>query len=136
MRLFVQLLEGNVRIRFRNLQANYIPSWEALTNIFINQWVIKKYLVHYLTEFEEKKRNTNELVLDFIKSFNEIYNKMPAYCKPPVTAAKVRFSKAFEDDFSLMLRERKSRNLADIQIDAFEVEACQHSSLLSHESIP
>jgi len=36
MRLFVQSLEGNVRIWFGQLPANSIRNWEELTNIFKN----------------------------------------------------------------------------------------------------
>lgn len=48
---------------------------------------------------------------------------MPQDCKPPVTPAKVRFSKAFDDDFVVMLRERNSHTLEDIQANNIEVEA-------------
>lgn len=36
-RLFVQSLEGNVRIWFRRLQANSINSWYEIVNIFKKQ---------------------------------------------------------------------------------------------------
>lgn len=36
---------------------------------------------------------------------------MPPDCKSPVATAKYRFSKAFDDDFVVMLRERTSRTL-------------------------
>ena len=44
-------------------------------------------------------------------------------CKPPVAAAKSRFSKTFDDDFGVMLRERFSRTLEDMQTNAIEVKA-------------
>ena len=47
---------------------------------------------------------------------------MPPDCKPPVAATKSRFSKAFDDDFVVMLRERTSRTLKDMQTNAIEVE--------------
>ena len=40
---------------------------------------------------------------------------MPTDCKPPVAAAKSRFSKAFEDDFVVMLREGTSWALEDMK---------------------
>jgi len=46
---------------------------------------------------------------------------MPPDCKPPVASAKVRFSKGFDDDFGVMLRERKSVTLVDMQTNAIEV---------------
>jgi len=44
-------------------------------------------------------------------------------CKPPVAVAKVRFSKAFEDEFVVMLRERVSNTLEDMHTNSIEVEA-------------
>lgn len=92
-------------------------------NQYFHKWGIKKDHVYYLNKFEDIKRNLNEPVSDFSKRFNKIYNKKYADCKPLVIASKVRFSKAFDDYFSLMLRERNSRTLADMEIDAIEVEA-------------
>lgn len=83
---------------------------------------------YYLIEFEELKRNHGELVVDFIKLFNKLYHKMPPNCKPPVAATKVRFSKAFDDDFAVMLRERISPTLQDMQTKAIEVEANSSTS--------
>ena len=71
MRLFVQSLEGNVRIWFRQLPINFIRNWEELTNIFKNQWGVKKNPLYFLTEFDEPKRNFGEPVSDFIKRFNK-----------------------------------------------------------------
>lgn len=78
-RLFVQSLERNVKLWFRQLQAYSINSWAELVNIFKNQWEIRKDDVYYLTEFEDFKRNPGKPVVDFIKRFNKIYNKMPPY---------------------------------------------------------
>lgn len=76
-----------------------------------------------LKEFEDLKRNPSEPVANFIRRFNNLYKKMPLDCKPPVTASSVRFSKAFEDDFVVMLSERKSQNSAYMETNAIEVEA-------------
>jgi len=89
---------------------------------------IKKDHVYYLTEFEYLKRNPKEIVIDFVKRFNKLYNKIPTDCKPLVTIVKVRFSKAFDDDFYLMLRERKYMTLADMQTDAIEDESNREAS--------
>lgn len=53
---------------------------------------------------------------------------MPTNCKPPVAAAKVRFSKAFDDDFVVTLRERVSNTLEDMQTNAIEVESNRSAS--------
>jgi len=44
-------------------------------------------------------------------------------CKSPLTATKGRFSKAFDDHFVVMLRERKYETLEDIKTNSIEVEA-------------
>jgi len=75
-----------------------------------------------LNYFDELKRKYGETVSDFIKRFNKFYRNMPVDCKPLVVAIKSRFSKYFEDDFVVMLREINSRTLEDIQNNAIEVE--------------
>lgn len=68
------------------------------------------------------RRNPSEPVADLFKRFNKIYNKMPPDCKPLVTSTKDKLSKSFEDDFVVMLREIKSKTLADMKTNAIEVE--------------
>ena len=128
MKLFVWSLKGNVRTWFRQLPVNSIRNWEELTNIFKNQRGVKKDALYFLTKFEELKRNFGEPVSNFIKRFNKLYHKMPHDCKPPVAAAKSRFSKALDDDFVVMVRERTSRTLEDMQTNAIEVEANRAAS--------
>ena len=111
MRIFVQSLEGNVRIWFRQLRADSIRTWNELITIFKNQWGVNKDHIYFLTKFEELKRNPGEPVVEFMKIFNKLYHKMLVDCKPLVAVTKVRFSKAFEDDFAIMLRERVSNTL-------------------------
>ena len=88
---------------------------------------MKKNALYFLTEIEELKRNLGEHVSDFIKRFNKLYHKMPPNFKPPVAAAKYRFSKDFEDYFVVMLRERNSRTLEDMKTNVIEVEANRFS---------
>ena len=89
---------------------------------------MKKDPLYFLTEFDELKRNFGESVSEFIKRFNNLYHKMPPDCEPPVVAAKSIFSKAFDDDFVVMLRERTSITLEDMQTNAIEVEANRAAS--------
>ena len=89
---------------------------------------MKKDPLYFLTEFEELKRNFSEPISDFIKRFNKLYHKMPIDCKPPVAATKSRFSKAFDDDFFVMLREITSITLEDMQTNTIEVEANRAAS--------
>jgi len=128
MRLFVQSVEGNFRVWYRQLAANSIRNWNELISIFKNQWGVKKDAIYFLAEFEELNRNPREPVAKFIERFNKLYHKIPVDCKPPVADAKVRFSKAFDDDFAVMLRERVSNTLQDMQTNSIEVEANRSAS--------
>jgi len=42
--------------------------------------------------------------------------------KPPGALAQLRYAESFDSDFSLLLRERESASLADMQNDAIKVE--------------
>jgi len=53
---------------------------------------------------------------------------MPPDWNPLVTSAKVRFSKAFEDEFVVMLRERREKTLANMQTNEIEFEAHRSTS--------
>jgi hypothetical protein len=123
MRLLVQTFEGEVRLWFRGLPPNSIDSYEALEDAFLRQWGEKKDHLYYLTEFGALRKKNNESVSDFIKIFNKTYNKIPADVKPSQPAAKVTFAGAFDPDFALLLRERRSRTLYGMQEDAIEIES-------------
>jgi len=62
-------------------------------------------------------------VLEFIQRFNKIYHKIPTEFKPSQPATKVTFAGAFEPDFALLLRERRSVDLTRMQDDAIEIES-------------
>ena len=47
---------------------------------------------------------------------------MPAQCKPLEGMSKIHYAKGCDDDFSLLLRERRSTTLADMMDDVIEVE--------------
>ena len=68
------------------------------------------------------KRGTDESIKNFSFRFNSIYNSLPANCKPLAGMAKLHFAEAFDDEFSLFLRERRSATLAQMMSDAVEVE--------------
>ena len=42
--------------------------------------------------------------------------------KPPGALAQLRYAESFDSDFSLLLRERESATLADMQNDAVKVD--------------
>ena len=52
-----------------------------------------------------------------------VYNSIPTEIKPIVGVAKLRYEEAFDNEFYLLLRERKSDNLPDMFKYALEVES-------------
>jgi hypothetical protein len=122
-RLLVHNFEGQVRTWFRGLPVGSIRSYDDLENAFLRQWGEKKDHLYYLTEFRALRKKTSESVLEFIQRFNKLYHKIPAEVKPSQPAAKVTFAGAFDSDFSLLLRERRSTTLSGMQDDAIEIES-------------
>jgi hypothetical protein len=122
-RILVQTFEGQVRIWFRGLPVGSLRSYDDLENAFLRQWGEKKDHLYYLTEFGALRKNNSESVLEFTQRFNKLYHKIPAEVKPSQPAAKVTFAGAFEPDFALLLRERRSATLTGMQDDAIEIES-------------
>ena len=123
MGLFVQSLDGEVRKWFRELPPNSIDGIDALEDTFMKQWGDTKYYLYYQTEFHALKRKKGEAVGYFSKRFNKMYSKIPAEIKPTETAAKLAYANSFNPEFSLLLRERKSESLQNMQSAALEVES-------------
>ena len=57
-----------------------------------------------------------------------IYNSLPVQCKPPEGMVELHYVEAFDDEFTLFLRERRSATLVDMMSDAIEVEINMMSS--------
>ena len=60
--------------------------------------------------------------------FNFVYNSLPIDCKPPEGMAKLHYAEAFDDEFALFLRERRSPTLAQMMYDPVEIEINMISS--------
>ena len=69
------------------------------------------------------KKRGFESVHEFSSRFMRVYNSIPADIKPSVGAAKLHYAEAFDNDFALLLRERKSTSLHVMFTNALEVEA-------------
>jgi len=76
MKIFVQSLTCDVRIRFRSLTTNSIANLDALYQTFLNRWEKKKDPLHILSEYDTIKRGPQETVLDYCARFNNV-------CNPP-----------------------------------------------------
>ena len=123
MRVFVQSLDGEVRKWFRELAPDSIDGIGALEEAFMKNYGDTKDYLYYQTEFESLKRKKGEAVGDFSKIFNKMYSKIPAEIKPTKTATKLAYANSFNPEFSLLLRERKSESLQNMQSAALEVES-------------
>ena len=89
----------------------------------MKQWGYTKDFLYYITEFGALKRKRNESIVDFSKIFNKMYSKFPAKIKPSETSTKFTYANAFESEFSLLLRERRSVTLLNMQEATLEVES-------------
>jgi hypothetical protein len=56
------------------------------------------------------------------KRFRKMYNKIPDEIKPTKTSAKITYDSAFDPAFFLLLRERRSTSLVDMQGASLEVQ--------------
>jgi hypothetical protein len=122
-RLFVQTFEGQVRTWFPSLPPGSIISNDALEDLFLKQWGERKDHLYYLTKFGSLKKKGFETVMEFIQRFNKLYDKIPVEVKSSQPTAKVTFTRDFEPDFSLLLRERRGADLTQMQDDAVEIES-------------
>jgi hypothetical protein len=52
-----------------------------------------------------------------------MFHKILVEVKPSQSAAKVTFAKAFDFNFALLLRERRSTTLSGMQDDSIEIES-------------
>ena len=122
MRLFVQSLEGEPSKSFRSLAVGSINTWQALESWFHIAWGEKKYYQYFLSKFSALKKTETENIESFSRKFNKAYNKLPVNIKPLEAAAMVYYSGAFPNEFSIMLRERRSQTLLQMQGDAVALE--------------
>jgi hypothetical protein len=123
MRVFVQILDGEVRKWFRGLAPGSIAGIEALDNVFLRQWGDRKDYIYYMIEFGSLKKTEGESISDFSKRFNKMYNKIPAEIKPSEASTQISYAGAFDPDFCLLLRERRATFLTQMQDAAIEVES-------------
>jgi hypothetical protein len=114
-RVFVQILDGHARKWFKEIPAGSIAGIEQLDETFLKHWGDRRDFVYYITEFGNLRKQSSESVSDFTKRFNRMYGKIPAEIKPSDASAKITYSDAFDSDFYLLLRERRSPTLSLMQ---------------------
>ena len=105
-----------------------IPNFENFETLFLGRWGSKKNPLQLLTQYNHLKRLPTETVQYFSSIFMKVYNSIPDQVKPPLGASQLHYVDAFESEFSLLLRERRSTSLTDMMNDAIEVEVNLASS--------
>jgi hypothetical protein len=123
MRLFVKILDGEVRKWFQDLPLPSITNIDVLYEAFIKKWGDRRYYMYYITEFLALKRKNGESISDFTKRFNKMYGRIPDDIKPTKNSAKITYANAFDVEFSHLLRERRSITLLSMQDTTIEVES-------------
>jgi hypothetical protein len=122
MRLFAQSFSGEVKKWFKALPTASIPNFGEFETTFLGRWGDKKNPLQLLTQYNNLKILPTETVQEFSTRFLKVYNSIPDQVKPPPGAAQLHYADAFESDFALLLRERRSTTLTDMMNDAIEVE--------------
>ena len=79
--------------------------------------------IYYLTKFRALRKKNSKSILEVMQRFNKLYNKILVEVKPSQPTTKVTFAGAFDPDFALLLRERRSTDLMKMQDDALEIES-------------
>ena len=122
MRLFSNLLFGDVVVWFKCLGVDSIGSWVELCNAFLKWWGEKKSLDQYWDDFNALRRGEEESLAIFNKIFYRVYHNMPVEIRHPETIAMVYYVMSQNSKLVLHLRERKSKSLSQLFMDAREVE--------------
>ena len=76
-----------------------------------------------MSQYNNIRKGGFESVHEFSNRFMRVYNSIPADIKPSPGVAKIHYADAFDNDFALLLRERKSNTLPAMFTNALEVEA-------------
>ena len=105
------------------MPAGSVAGIEALDDIFLKNWGERRDHLYYIIEFSNLKRENGESVSNFTKRFNNMYSKIPTEIKPIGTSTMITYANAFEFDFFLLLRERRSASLSLMQDATLEVES-------------
>lgn len=122
MRILAQSLSRKVKKWFKALPASSIPNFAAFEGSFLAKWEEKQNLLQLLTQYNNLKRRSNEIVLEFSAIFLKSYESISDEFKPPIGATHLHYAEDFENDITMLLRERRSATLADMMNDAIEVE--------------
>jgi hypothetical protein len=80
-------------------------------------------------EYNNMKKASEEIVQEFLARFMKVYNSIPAEVQPPPRATQLRYTDSFDNDFSLLLRERRSSNIDVIMSNAIKFKVNMMASM-------
>jgi hypothetical protein len=123
MMLFVQSLDGEVRKWLWGLNPAFMEDIDVLDEYFINKWGYRRDYIYYIIEFGSLKRKNGESISDFTNRFNKMYGRIPHEIKPTEASAKITYANAFDANFYLLPRERRSTTLLSMHEATIEVES-------------
>jgi hypothetical protein len=121
MRLFAKSLLRDVRKWFKAFLPVSIQDFSTFKTSFLDKWGDKKKPLQLLTQYNNMNKSSEEMVQELSACFLKVYNSIPAEVKPPPCAMQLQYANSFDNDFALLLRERRSSNLDSILSNAFEV---------------
>jgi len=72
--------------------------------------------------YNNMKKAPEETVQEFSTCFMKVYTSIPVEFRPPPGVVQLRYVDSFDNDFTLLLRERRTTNLDTIMRNTIEVE--------------
>jgi hypothetical protein len=122
MRLFAQILTGDVKKWFKSLPVASLNDIASFHQPFLNRWEVNKNPLQILFEYESIKINQGGSVQDYCTRFNNIYNEIPTNIKPPQGLALIKFPDVFDAEMFYQLRERNPPTLEEAKKCVVSVE--------------
>lgn len=122
MRLFAQSFSRDVKKWFKGLTTRSIHNFQEFEAVFSRKWDHKRNSLQLLTQYNNLKIGVNESVQYFSSRFMKTYDSIPAYVKSPPGATKLHYADTFDNEFTLLLRERIYASFEDMMDDAIKVE--------------
>ena len=123
MRVLAQSLSREENKWYKYLPASSIPNFADFQTAFMERWDDKQSPLQVLSQYNNLKKGGFESVHDLSSRFMRVYNSIPTDINPSPGTAKLHYVKSFDNDFALLLRERKSATLPTMFTDALEVES-------------
>ena len=108
---------------YKYLPIGSIQNFASFQTAFFDGWDDKQSPLQVMSEYNNIKKGGFESVHEFSSRFMRVYNSIPTDIKPLVGVVKLHYAEAFDNDFALLLRERKYVSLPIMFIDSLEVEA-------------